>query len=309
MWSSHTKDRRRGRTIGWSELVQGQAGWLHHCRSQPSPHRAAAPGNGQCGVQDPGPQEHLHVRIHPECFDGPKRQSLQDPQGLHRLRQEEPSRRYDRRGERHLLGERSGNRHASTRAAGINDVRPPSGWLGSRRSLPFWENHVMALMSYSPMVVQYKEKFRFLAMASEKRMEIIPDVPTFRELGYDIVEGAYRGVAAPPGTPDEIIKVSRRRLRQDHEGPGGPEEDGSERLQDGVYGARGLPGLGEEEDGRIRKDPERTGPVSKSRNNDQNTSKGEKINHAYYRSEDRIVAYAPATADAVWVLQREKGVW
>jgi tripartite-type tricarboxylate transporter receptor subunit TctC len=56
------------------------------------------------------------------------------------------------------------------------------------------------------MVVQYKEKFRFLAMASEQRMEVIPDVPTFRELGYDVVEGAYRGVAAPPGTPDNIIK-------------------------------------------------------------------------------------------------------
>ena len=34
-------------------------------------------------------------------------------------------------------------------------------------------------------------------------MEVLPDVPTFKELGYDIVEGAYRGVAAPPGTPDE----------------------------------------------------------------------------------------------------------
>ena len=61
-------------------------------------------------------------------------------------------------------------------------------------------------MSYSPMVIQYKEKFRFLAIAADKRMDIIPDVPTFKELGYDIVEGAYRGVAAPPGTPDEIIK-------------------------------------------------------------------------------------------------------
>jgi tripartite-type tricarboxylate transporter receptor subunit TctC len=61
-------------------------------------------------------------------------------------------------------------------------------------------------MSYSPMGIQYKEKFRFLAIASDKRMEILSDVPTFRELGYDIVEGAYRGVAAPPGTPDEIIK-------------------------------------------------------------------------------------------------------
>jgi tripartite-type tricarboxylate transporter receptor subunit TctC len=62
-------------------------------------------------------------------------------------------------------------------------------------------------MSYSTMAVQQKEQFRALAIASEKRMEILPDLPTFREQGYDVVEGAYRGVAAPPGTPDEIVKV------------------------------------------------------------------------------------------------------
>jgi len=35
---------------------------------------------------------------------------------------------------------------------------------------------------------------------------VLPDVPTFKELGYDLVEGAYRGVAAPPGTPDDIVE-------------------------------------------------------------------------------------------------------
>jgi tripartite-type tricarboxylate transporter receptor subunit TctC len=66
--------------------------------------------------------------------------------------------------------------------------------------------HVGALMTYSPMAVQYKDKFRPLAIMSEERMEVLPDVPTFKELGYDIVEGAYRGAAAPPGTPDDRIK-------------------------------------------------------------------------------------------------------
>ena len=37
-------------------------------------------------------------------------------------------------------------------------------------------------------------------------MSVLPDVPTFKELGYDVVEGAYRGVAAPPETPDNIVK-------------------------------------------------------------------------------------------------------
>src|SRR5512139_174170 len=92
------------------------------------------------------------------------------------------------------------------KAAGIKLTYVPFGGTGS--AVPaLLGGHVTALMSYSPMVVQYREKFRFLAMASDKRMEVIPDVPTFRELGYDIVEGAYRGVAAPPGTPDPIIKI------------------------------------------------------------------------------------------------------
>ena len=92
------------------------------------------------------------------------------------------------------------------KAAGIKLTYVPFGGTGS--AVPaLLGNHVTALMSYSPMVVQYKDKFHFLAIASEKRMDVIPDVPTFRELGYDIVEGAYRGVAAPPGTPDAIVKI------------------------------------------------------------------------------------------------------
>jgi putative tricarboxylic transport membrane protein len=65
--------------------------------------------------------------------------------------------------------------------------------------------HVTALMTYSTMGVRYKDKFRPLAIASEERMEVLSDVPTFKELGYDVVEGAYRGVVAPPKTPDKIV--------------------------------------------------------------------------------------------------------
>ena len=63
--------------------------------------------------------------------------------------------------------------------------------------------HVSALMSYSttPFAV---DGVRALAVASEERLPFLPDVPTFRELGYDIVGGAYRGVAVPNGTPQEV---------------------------------------------------------------------------------------------------------
>jgi tripartite-type tricarboxylate transporter receptor subunit TctC len=91
------------------------------------------------------------------------------------------------------------------KAAGIKLTYIPFGGSGS--AVPaLLGGHVTALMTYSTMGVQYKDKFRGLAIASEERMAVLPDVPTFKELGYDIVEGAYRGVAAPPGTPDDIIK-------------------------------------------------------------------------------------------------------
>lgn len=65
--------------------------------------------------------------------------------------------------------------------------------------------HIKAAMSYTPMYVNYKDKFRALAVAAEERVPAMPDVPTFKELGYDIVGGAFRGVAAPLGTPQPVV--------------------------------------------------------------------------------------------------------
>jgi tripartite-type tricarboxylate transporter receptor subunit TctC len=65
--------------------------------------------------------------------------------------------------------------------------------------------HLTALMNYSMLGVQLKDKVRVLAIASEERVPFLPDAPTFKEQGYDIVGGAFRGVAAPIGTPKEIV--------------------------------------------------------------------------------------------------------
>lgn len=51
-------------------------------------------------------------------------------------------------------------------------------------------------------------KLRVLAAASSTRMRELPDVPTLRELGYDVVTDAYFGVGAPLGLPEPI----RRKL-------------------------------------------------------------------------------------------------
>jgi tripartite-type tricarboxylate transporter receptor subunit TctC len=67
--------------------------------------------------------------------------------------------------------------------------------------------HVGALMSYTPVAVQYSDEVRTLAVASEERPPFLSEVPTLQELGYDVVIGAYRGVAAPEGTPDEVMQT------------------------------------------------------------------------------------------------------
>jgi tripartite-type tricarboxylate transporter receptor subunit TctC len=67
-------------------------------------------------------------------------------------------------------------------------------------------SHVDAAMTYLPFAIQQKGKMRLLAVASEKRHPAFPDVPTFREVGLDWVDGAYRGVAVPKATPKDIQK-------------------------------------------------------------------------------------------------------
>ena len=67
-------------------------------------------------------------------------------------------------------------------------------------------NHVSAAMSYSTLAIQQKGKMRMLAVATEKRLPQFPDVPTFKELGFDWVDGAYRGIGVPKSTPPEIRK-------------------------------------------------------------------------------------------------------
>jgi tripartite-type tricarboxylate transporter receptor subunit TctC len=47
-------------------------------------------------------------------------------------------------------------------------------------------------------------RVRALGQAAERRWEAAPDVPTFREQGYDMVAGSARGIAGPPGLPAPI---------------------------------------------------------------------------------------------------------
>jgi len=70
--------------------------------------------------------------------------------------------------------------------------------------------HVDGAMSYTAFAINNKGKVRALAVAMDQRHPLLPDVPTFKELGIDWVDGAFRGVGVPRSTPPE----QRRRLAE-----------------------------------------------------------------------------------------------
>jgi tripartite-type tricarboxylate transporter receptor subunit TctC len=67
-------------------------------------------------------------------------------------------------------------------------------------------NQIDGAVTYTAFAINNKGKVRALAVAMEKRHPLLPDVPTFRELGVDWVDGAYRGIGVPRSTPPEARK-------------------------------------------------------------------------------------------------------
>lgn len=66
--------------------------------------------------------------------------------------------------------------------------------------------HVTGAMSYSTFAINNKARVRAIAIAMDKRHPMLPDTPTFKELGVDWVDGAYRGIGMPKSTPPEARK-------------------------------------------------------------------------------------------------------
>ena len=57
------------------------------------------------------------------------------------------------------------------------------------------------------------------AIASEERSKHLPDMPTMKELGVDLVFALERGIVAPKGTPPEIIEAWSKVFKAASENP------------------------------------------------------------------------------------------
>jgi len=67
--------------------------------------------------------------------------------------------------------------------------------------------HIHAVTVSPPEGIEHVKagKLRIIALFSEKRFEMFPDVPTVKEQGVNFAMGQWRGLIAPKGTPRDVI--------------------------------------------------------------------------------------------------------
>jgi putative tricarboxylic transport membrane protein len=78
--------------------------------------------------------------------------------------------------------------------------------------VPFTTENVSEVYSLAE-----SKKLRLLAVTSERRLPLLPDVPTLRELGYPVVVGTGRGFAMPAGVPKEAAATMEAALKRAHD--------------------------------------------------------------------------------------------
>lgn len=80
--------------------------------------------------------------------------------------------------------------------------------LGAKRRVPsLLGGEVDAICVPLPEVAPQVRagKAKVLVMPSETRDPAFEDVPTMKELGYDVVIELFRGISVPKGTPDDVV--------------------------------------------------------------------------------------------------------
>lgn len=94
------------------------------------------------------------------------------------------------------------------KASGVNIVTVPfSG--GGEATTALAGGHLMIGGGHPSEIIPHIKagRFKALAVALPQRDPTLPDVPTLRELGIDVATwGSIKGVAAPAGTPKEVVR-------------------------------------------------------------------------------------------------------
>jgi tripartite-type tricarboxylate transporter receptor subunit TctC len=91
----------------------------------------------------------------------------------------------------------------------------------SQATTAFLGKHVDILVANVSDVTDLTKqgKARVLGVMSAEKAPSLPDVPTFKESGYDLEAGTARGYSAPAGLPDEVAKKLEAAIQKAIEDP------------------------------------------------------------------------------------------
>jgi len=87
------------------------------------------------------------------------------------------------------------------------------------------------------MPLMEAKKMRLLAVTGEKRFKSAPDVPTLKELGYNITLATGRGWAMPPGVPKEAAATMEAALKRVYDSPAYKEYSERNMFEDAYLGS------------------------------------------------------------------------
>jgi len=73
---------------------------------------------------------------------------------------------------------------------------------------------------FIPHAKSDQPRIKALAVASEERLKALPDVPTFKEQGIDLVTSNWFGVIAPAGVPQDVVAKLNAAVNQALSDPG-----------------------------------------------------------------------------------------
>jgi tripartite-type tricarboxylate transporter receptor subunit TctC len=95
-------------------------------------------------------------------------------------------------------------------AGGLKMRHLPTNGGGPALTAFLGNNAQVLVSSISASLAQIKAgKAKPLAMFGDKRSKALPDVPTLKELGYDVEYYLWVGLFAPKGTPDNVVTFLR----------------------------------------------------------------------------------------------------
>ncbi|OZI71821.1 tripartite tricarboxylate transporter substrate binding protein [Bordetella genomosp. 12] len=95
---------------------------------------------------------------------------------------------------------------------GVKLNHVPYNGAGPLRSAVLGGHTVIGGLNLGEVMPYSGKSMRVLAQASDKRSPLAPDVPTFKELGVNLVFASERGIVAPKGLPAEVASRLRQAL-------------------------------------------------------------------------------------------------